>query len=380
MVFVYDIETLVNCSVFVFKEVTTGQSKSFVIHELQDDTESFIKFLKKVVKEKHWLVGFNNINFDAQVLEKIIRCNSFPDNPEELSSFIYKAAQDTISATNNGGFPPYREKNLSTKNIDLFKILHYDNKNKRTSLKWVEFMMDFENVEEMPIHHTTFVNNIDEIQTIVEYCHNDVDATATLLSLCKPMIDLRFNLSKKYDLNFINYNNGKVGSELLLHLYAKATNQSPWDLRKLRTYRTIMPCKDIIFDYIEFKTLELQYFLDNLKKTSIDNTKEKSFSHEVVFKGYTFDFKKGGIHQCIKPGIYTSDINYIIMDLDVSSLYPSIACANTMYPHHLGENFYNIYKSEIVDVRLREKSKKEGKDMTIVEGYKEAANIPYGFC
>ncbi len=38
--------------------------------------------------------------------------------------------------------------------IDLFKIHHFDNKNRRVSLKRLEFEMDLENIEEMPIHHT----------------------------------------------------------------------------------------------------------------------------------------------------------------------------------------------------------------------------------
>ena len=47
------------------------------------------------------------------------------------------------------------EKNeLSLKQIDLFKINHYDNKNQSGESKRLEFEMDLENIEEMPIHHT----------------------------------------------------------------------------------------------------------------------------------------------------------------------------------------------------------------------------------
>lgn len=49
-----------------------------------------------------------------------------------------------------------------------------------------------------------------------------------------------------------------------------------------------------------------------------------------------------------------------------------------MYPAHLGEDFYFVYKEDIVDVRLAEKAKKERGDKAIVEGFKEAANASYG--
>lgn len=59
-------------------------------------------------------------------------------------------------------------------------------------------------------------------------------------------------------------------------------------------------------------------------------------------------------------------------------MYPSIAIANKMYPAHLGELFYQVYKEDIVDIRLTEKAKKEKGNKTIVEGYKEAANSCFG--
>jgi hypothetical protein len=49
-----------------------------------------------------------------------------------------------------------------------------------------------------------------------------------------------------------------------------------------------------------------------------------------------------------------------------------------MYPAHLGTDFFRVYKNDLVDVRLAEKRKKEGKDMAIIEGFKEAANASYG--
>jgi hypothetical protein len=49
-----------------------------------------------------------------------------------------------------------------------------------------------------------------------------------------------------------------------------------------------------------------------------------------------------------------------------------------MFPAHLGQDFFKVYKNDLVDVRLAEKRKKEGKDMAIIEGFKEAANASYG--
>jgi hypothetical protein len=50
-----------------------------------------------------------------------------------------------------------------------------------------------------------------------------------------------------------------------------------------------------------------------------------------------------------------------------------------IYPEHLGIEILDVYKEDIVDVRLAEKDKpKKEQDKIIISGYKEAANIPYG--
>lgn len=77
--------------------------------------------------------------------------------------------------------------------------------------------------------------------------------------------------------------------------------------------------------------------------------------------------------------MYESDNKYIIKSLDVASLYPNLAIILGLYIKHLGEVFIKVYKEGIVDVRMAEKAKpKDQRDMVIIDGFKEAANIPYG--
>lgn len=64
----------------------------------------------------------------------------------------------------------------------------------------------------------------------------------------------------------------------------------------------------------------------------------------VVVNGFRYDYGTGGIHGCISPQIVESDDNHIIVDADVTSLYPSIAIVNRCYPKHLTEKFCDIYE------------------------------------
>ena len=68
----------------------------------------------------------------------------------------------------------------------------------------------------------------------------------------------------------------------------------------------------------------------------------------------------------------------MILDLDVSSLYPSIAKSLKLYPEHLGIEFMEQY-SDFIDVRINEKHKpKEERDNVLIEGYKLILNRAYG--
>jgi len=376
---VYDFETLSNCFLAVFEHFKTDERKTFVVHDLRNDLREFIKFLKDCKRAGSWMISFNGNTFDNQIVEYVLRNESIllQSTPEDVARAIYEKAQDIIQRQNSKQFPEYNEKQFQIAQVDLFKMNHWDNPQKRASLKWVQFSMDWHNIQEMPIHHGATITSLEEIACIEMYCVNDVQSTKNIMKLCKTQIGMRAIITKKYNIPCFSYSNTKIGSELLLKLYCQKTGKNIWDVKKWRTKREQIILNDIVFPYITFKTPEFQGLLERIKSKVIRNTKG-DFKYTQRFKGYDFDYGLGGIHQCIERGIYKSDEEYIIKDLDVASLYPSIAVVNGMYPAHLGREFYEVYKNDIVDVRLAEKRKGADGDKAIIEGFKEAANASYG--
>lgn len=375
---VMDYETMINCFCAVFIHHKTDEKKVFVVHDLRNNFTEFLKFLRQNIQNDERHISFNGLGFDSQITQYIIKnagqLSKFTD-PNDIVSFIYEKAQHTI---NNKEQPVFPEWKLSIKQIDVFKINHWDNANKRTSLKWAEYAMDWHNILDMPLPHNVPIHTQQELDMIIDYCTNDVLATKKILYLSKPLLDVRTKINQSYGLNCYNYSNTKLGSELLLKLYCEKTNKHIPEVKGNRTRRDIIHVKDIIFPYIEFKSPELQGFHQMIKEMKIINTR-KDFKYQLSWNGYQFDYGTGGIHQCIETGIYKADDRFIIKDLDVASLYPSIACNNQMYPAHLGREFFEVYKNDIVDVRLNEKAKpSDQRNMAIIEGFKEAANATYG--
>ena len=219
-VIIYDIETMQECFIVVCME--PGKTpKSFTVSKWQNQLDAFVKYTD-MHKSAHW-VGYNNLRFDAQVVEWILRNY---DNWHDLTGLeicakIALKAADVIHDANYDVFPEYREWELSLQQLDLFKVHHYDNKNRRVSLKRLEFEMDLENIEEMPIHHTKTGMTRDEVFQTLQYCFNDVDATyefykVTIGDTEHPLykgnnqIQLRLDIQEEFDIPCLNYSDSKI--------------------------------------------------------------------------------------------------------------------------------------------------------------------------
>lgn len=367
-IWAYDIETLFNCFTCTFKNRTSGEIRQFVVHESRYELDEFIEFLKSRVTG---LIGYNNVNFDYPVIHFILTNFKKLKNPKTAANIIYQKAQETIKKE----FSAIWDNQVLIPQIDLFRIWHFDNKNKSTSLKDLEFVMRMENVQEMPIEHYNSVN-ADDISLILEYNLNDVNATLEFYERSRDKINLRKSLGSKYHMNFLNASNSKIGSELLLELYCQKTGLDKVMVRKMRTYRPKIKFSECILPNIEFKSDVFKNFLSGLRKKEVVQTKG-AFEASIVFKGFKYDYGLGGIHGSAR-GVFEADDEYCIIDADVASLYPSLGIVNGLYPEHLGKPFYFVYKEDIVDVRLAEKALKEKGDKAIVDGFKEAANSAYG--
>ena len=361
--YVYDLETL-NIFTATFYHKESNDKRVFILTDTINQIKELLEFLDNDVKG---LIGFNCLNFDSQILEYIYR------NKNCTATDIQRYAAIITSEDSNDRRPDVPEWKLRIKHLDLYKIHHFDNKNKRTGLKWCEFMFNMENIEDLPSQG----EGDNWVEKVLSYNFNDVLATQRLLEETFHMIELRHYFTQKYKINLYNASNSRIGSEILLKLYCNKTGQLEKDVRSKRTYRDKIKFSDIIFPYISFKSEVFNRFLNELRTKEVEKTKD-SFDYKINYKDFTFVYGLGGIHGSVDNLLIESNDEYSIIDCDVSSLYPSIAVANKMYPAHLGPEFYEVYKNDIVDVRLAEKAKGKEGNKHIISGLKESANSSYG--
>ena len=386
-VIIYDIETMQE--LFLVVCMIPGKTpKSFQVSRWKNQLDAFVRYTE-TYSDHHW-VGYNNLRFDSQVVEWILRNH---DNWHDLSNLeicarIAQKAADVIHDANYDVFPEYREHELSLKQIDLFKIHHYDNKNRMVSLKRLEFEMDLENIEEMPIHHTKINMTKDEVQMTIDYCYNDVDATyefykITLGDCDHPLykgnnqIELRQDIEAEFGIPCMNYSDSKIGDEMIKKYYCQEKGITYRELPRKGFFRKNVELKNCIAKYVVFETDHLTDLLKKIKKTTLGL--QDDFKESVHFHGNVYSFMKGGLHTENSPKVFEADEEYEIIDWDVSSYYPAIIINNGRFPAHLGKEFLRGYK-QMFEKRLELKplAKKDKKIKGIVGALKLAVNSVYG--
>ena len=344
---VMDYETLSNCFIGVFEDIKTDHTEIFVCHESRNDILELVTFLERNITLDEWHVSFNGLAFDSQITEYILQDKDqlLEQDGETIAKFIYEKAQDTIQNSNNGEFAKFSPKNLSIKQIDVFKLNHWDNAAKRSSLKWIQYTMDWKSIMDMPIHHSFHVVE-SEIEEIIKYCINDVKSTKQIMHLSKEQINLRRSLSEEYDIDLFSASEPRIAKDLFLHFLSNATGIKKWELKQLRTSREQIIFKDIILPYISFETATFQNLLKKFQDVILYPGQTKGgFKYSAQYKGIKTDYGLGGIHGARESRVYNSTDDMIIMTSDVVSFYPNLAIRNKWAPAHLPkEAFCNQYE------------------------------------
>jgi hypothetical protein len=386
-VIIYDIETMQELFLVVCM-VPGKMGKSFQVSKWKNQLDAFVRYTE-AHSDAYW-VGYNNLRFDSQVVEWILR--NYEKWHEltnlEVCALIAQKAADVIHDANYDVFPEYREHELSLKQIDLFKINHYDNKNRMVSLKRLEFEMDLENIEEMPIHHTKVNMTKEEVEMTIDYCYNDVDATyefykVTTGNCDHPLykgnnqIELRQDIEEEFGIPCLNYSDSKIGDEMIKKYYCSEKGIQYKELPRKGYFRKSIDVKNCIAKYVTFETPQLKEFLKKINKLQLGL--QDDFKEHIDFHGNVYSFMKGGLHTENSPKIFEADEEYEIIDWDVSSYYPAIIINNGKFPAHLGKEFLRGYK-QMFEKRLELKplAKSDKKIKGIVGALKLAVNSVYG--
>lgn len=382
---VYDFETISNCFTACFKSKSTGERRQFVIWKEINQFEEFMQFIFNEVSGE---IGYNCVKFDGQIQQKLIdNYNKLKDKDSDyITKFIHDYVQYIINLQNENKWLDYPEWKLSIKQLDLFLIHHFDNEAKRTSLKWIQFMIDWPDIREMNLEHHEKVETKEQLDELLYYNWNDVESTDAFHNITvgktelseykgKNKVQLRIDIQEKFgDKSCMNWNDVKIGDELNFKNYQRRTGESKKEIIDRRIYRTEVNLRECIADYVSFKTEPFQRLLREIKSTTV-TTKSPSFEKQITVGYTTHIIKLGGLHSNEKPRRIVPREDQLLRDADQGGQYPAALAKRGLHPEHL-DPFWNVQIGSNMDIRdaMKPFAKTDKKAKSIVELYKLANN------
>lgn len=392
---VYDEEIFPNCFTLTAESLNSGDVRTWEVSEYHDQRAALMEWIEYVRKRQIPMFGFFSLSFDYPLLHWFI------SNPTARVFDLYNKAQEIMAATNRG-FNNYTiwERDRIAPQCDIFKVNHFDNKAKTTSLKALEINMRSERVIDMPVEVGQPLTYTQIQNLVIPYNRHDVKETKRFVKFCKDAIDFRIGMMETIKGDVLNFNDTKIGETLLEQRIGRDITHERrwistgfndtdgyWKQEKRQTVRNRIVINDIIFPYIRFNNPEFNRVLGWLRQqvltpADIDDpdapAQTKGVFKDVIahVDGIEFKFGTGGMHASVKPQRIVANDEWLIRDIDVAAYYVNAAIVNKLAPAHLGEH----YVRELTNIPIERKKWQELKGKKCVEanGLKLAGNGVYG--
>ena len=371
------------------KKLGEVKTKQFYITDT-DDSQLFplMGYINEMNKGKMTnLYGFNNLSYDGLMISCLLMYMGVLNTTKELITKLYETSKHIIELQDNKDaarkdfyLDSLRKFNKPFRDVDLFRIfalnkvgvgidaegnrVFFGKSLKQTSIniKWyqlLEYTIPPINEEEAkfywknPRYDGISVENLnklidrwdryildDYIPDMMHYNLNDVFIVAEMTRLFSDEIKLRYSISNAYELDVLNSSRSDMADKLFIKFYSDFSNLQPYQWRGKKTERTNMSFKKVIFDNVQFKTKELQDFLNDIKTVSITRTSKSEFERKVTIGNTIYTMATGGLHSEDKPRNLRSGKDFKYVHYDISSFYPSIMVAYKIAPEHIDKGVF----------------------------------------
>jgi len=335
----YDLETYLHCFLFTGKFADDPKLQVFEISRRRNEKQALLDWLSYLQNDNATMIGFNNLGFDYPVIHHLM---NEPYTFDAQKAYLF-AQQLFASQRGERNLHQIWMSDRIIPQIDLFKINHFDNPAKSTSLKALQFAMRSESVEDLPFPPDAELTD-EMIEKLREYNAHDVVKTEMFGEKCYHLIEMRKELLDNGVLSgdVLNFSDVKIGEEYLIKKIGRTKCYA--GSRPRQTFRAEIPFRHIILPKISFKTEPFQAVHEWFKKQVVYVKSEERPKLETTLAGLQFHFGVGGVHASVENRVFHSTDTHVIKDIDVSGMYVAVAIANGFAPEHLGQDFVVAYR------------------------------------
>lgn len=375
---VYDTESFPNLWTLAAEPLYGDAPPSvWEISEFRDDRAMLFAWFDWLHAHQIPMIGFNSEGYDYPIIHHLMthRAATYAD--------LY-ALNQRIIASNDPFEHTIWPRDRFAPQIDLYKLHHFDNIAKRQSLKGLQFNMRSKSVVESGVPFGVPVSAADVDTQVIPYNKHDTSETKQFAHYSMGAIEFRLGLVEQFGVECLSWNDTKIGEKMLEQRLGEDVCYDRSSGRKVKrqTVRYQIALRDIIFPYVQFNHPEFQrihQFMMAQVLTPDELEPEGNIKTKGVFTGLTatvgglvFHFGTGGVHASVESQRFEATEEWLIRDIDVASLYPSIAIVNRLAPAHLGQAFIAEY------ARIPAERKLHAKGTYMNAALKLAANGAWG--
>lgn len=247
------------------------------------------------------------------------------------------------------------------------------------SLKKYAGTMHSKRMQELPFHHNHWLSK-DDIQVVRGYHGNDLIVNGELRNDLKKQLELRTEISAKYNFDFRSKSDAQCGEAVVRLLVQRAKGE--------RIYKPDIvpgPFKYVAPSYIKFKTPAMQQVLKDILKAdfvvksngyveppsmfvkkkggSLDTDPDSVDDSDAEWEGgaeirigrHIYKMGIGGLHSQEERISYWEDEDTLLCDNDVTSYYPWLMINSGKEPANMRGFFREIFRGLVLE-RVRAKA------------------------
>lgn len=358
-----DIECYRNFFYIGVKRREDGRRVGFEFSERSNFDRAVVRrFLRQ-----NMIVTFNGLSYDMPMIYLAL---------DGATNDQLKDASDRIIKGRIRWWDVQRELGVSIPDIDHIDLFE-PNPSVGASLKTLNGRLHGQRLQDLPYPEDTILTH-EQMDATIDYClHSDLDATENLFVALQEPIELRAGLGKLYGRDFRSKSDAQMGEGIIKQQVEKTLGQKV----KKASISAGSSFQYDVPEWMRFDTPLLQDILKTIAATKLSIDYDGKVKFPIEFEKFKIDIGTtsyklgiGGLHSQESCRAEVSDDNYVLIDADVASQYPSIIMKLGLYPKALGPEFLDVYRSLI----KRRLAAKISGDKTTNLGLKISLNGAYG--
>lgn len=337
---IIDTECYSNVWLLCMQHKDTGERKEYLLPGLPESQRDEIKTLLRT----QYTVGFNSLSYDLPMIAAAVIDEYDTQQLKDLSDKLILSEQPSWLVCNNEGISVPE---LWTKrHVDLIEIAIG-----QASLKIYGGRLNCNTMQDLPLDPTQPVPD-HQLDTLIQYCFNDISVTQLLLEHLWKQVLLRDKISKKYGVNLRSKSDAQMAEAVIKKLVSEAKGEMVYKPKTRPNFVTYTPP-----EYIQFSSKTMQDTLHMITETSFPIHKGNGsvvmpdwLAKTVIeIDGARYQMGIGGLHSCEKRQYVEAGDTHVLADWDVASMYPTMIVNQRLAPENMGKHFTEIYRGFVTE-------------------------------